>query len=274
VSPGRLFDDARYEDFLASAAAIGPALAAAGDRTLGATILAAVEATARWARSNTNLGIVLLLAPLARAARLVHGAGGAIPGEALRTALARVLDEATVGDARDVYAAIRRAAPGGLGSTEAQDVAGEPTVGLRDAMRLAAARDGIAREYDTAFATTFEVGAPALARARADGLSWADAVVETYLALLAAAPDTHVARRAGVARAERITLEAVAVVHAGGVRTESGRRALARLDDGLRGPDNAGNPGTTADLTAAAILVVLLGGGWHTHMGANDARPR
>ena len=63
-------------------------------------------------------------------------------------------------------------------------------------------------------------------------------------------------------------------VHAGGVRTEGGRRALARLDAGLRGPGNAGNPGTTADLTAAAILVVLLGGGWHTQSGERDARPR
>ena len=68
VSPGRHFHDTRYEDFLASAVAIGPALAPARGRPLGATIRAAVEATARWTRSNTNLGIVLLLAPLARAA--------------------------------------------------------------------------------------------------------------------------------------------------------------------------------------------------------------
>src|SRR5438034_4003507 len=66
VSPFASFRDATYEDFLASAAAIGPALVTAGERSLGATIRAGVEATARWAPSNTNLGLVLLLAPLDR----------------------------------------------------------------------------------------------------------------------------------------------------------------------------------------------------------------
>ena len=73
VSPGRHFADARYEDFLASAVAIGEPLAGAGTRPLGATVRLAVEATARWTRSNTNLGIVLLLAPLARAALRKRG---------------------------------------------------------------------------------------------------------------------------------------------------------------------------------------------------------
>src|SRR3954454_12501969 len=68
VSPGRHFPDARYEDFLASAVAIGDPLSMAGTRPLGTTVRLAIEATARWTRSNTNLGIVLLLAPLARAA--------------------------------------------------------------------------------------------------------------------------------------------------------------------------------------------------------------
>src|ERR1700730_16093211 len=68
VSPGRHFADARYEDFLASAAAIGAPLAGAGTRPVGSTVRLAVEATARWTRSNSNLGIVLLLAPIARAA--------------------------------------------------------------------------------------------------------------------------------------------------------------------------------------------------------------
>ena len=70
VTPGRRFRDMSYEDFLASAAAIGPAFTRAGERGLGATILEAIEATRRWTRANTNLGIILLAAPLARAAAL------------------------------------------------------------------------------------------------------------------------------------------------------------------------------------------------------------
>ena len=258
VSPGRHFADLRYEDFLASAAAIGGPLAGAGTRPVGATVRLAVEATACWTRSNTNLGIVLLLAPLARAALL----SDALSLTDFRGAVRRVLEATSVDDARDVYAAIRRAAPGGLGRVEAQDVADEPTMTLLEVMRLAADRDQIAREYATAFEVSFETGAPVLDRARRDGLSWDDAVVETFLTLLAAAPDTHVARRSGAAVAADVSRRARAALAAGGVRSPSGRRAIDDMDRGLRDARNTANPGTAADLTAAAIFVVLLGGGW------------
>ena len=253
VSPGRHFADLRYEDFLASAAAIGEPLAGAGLRPVGATVRLAVEATARWTSSNTNLGIVLLLTPLACAAL-----EKAALCTDLRGALRRVLEGTTVDDAHDVYEAIRRARPGGLGREEAQDVAGEPTLTLLEVMRLAAGRDGIAREYATAFEVTFGTGVPVLLRARGDGLDWDDAIVETFLTLLAAAPDTHVARRGGVALAAEVSRRASTVLASGGVRSAAGRRAIDEMDRGLRDARNTANPGTTADLTAAAIFVVLL----------------
>jgi len=252
VSPGRHFPDARYEDFLASAVAIGAPLAAAGTRPLGRTVRFAVEATGRWTRSNTNLGIVLLLAPLARAASLADASS------VLRDTLRRVLEATTIDDARDVYAAIRLAAPGGLGEASEQDVKDDPTVTLLDAMRLAADRDGIAREYAQAFETTFEVGAPALEQARREGLDWNDAVVETFLTLLAVRVDTHVARRGGAALADDATRLAREALARGGVRTPDGLRALDEMDRALRDERHLGNPGTTADLTAAAIFVALL----------------
>jgi len=278
VSPGRHFGDTRYEDFLASAAAVGEPFAGAGDRSVGATVRLAIEATRRCTSCNTNLGIVLLLAPLARAALspdLLHRTRPSSPEpragseprapdlvSGLRSAVRRVLDATTVEDARDVYAAIRLASPGGLGRADTQDVAGEPDVTLVEAMRLAAHRDGIAREYATAFDVTFETGAPALERARRDGLSWDDAVVETFLSVLAANPDTHVARRAGEAVAHDVSERARVVLSTGGVRSAEGRRAIEEMDHGLRDARHVRNPGTTADLTTAAILVVLLRGGW------------
>jgi triphosphoribosyl-dephospho-CoA synthase len=254
VSPERHFHDTRYEDFLASAVAIGPALAGAGENPLGATIRRAVEATLSWTRSNTNLGIVLLLAPLARAALR--------DGASLRERLRTVLAETTVTDAGEVYAAIRRARPGGLGEAKAEDVAGAPTVSLRDAMGLAAKRDAIAREYVTDFALTFETGVPAVLAARRDGLAWSDTVVEAYLALLDAAPDTHIARKIGADEAAAISLQARKVRAAGGTRSPEGRQALGVLDTELRDQRNRRNPGTTADLTCAALFVVILEGGW------------
>ena len=129
VSPARPFHDTEYEDFLASAVAIGPALAAAATRPLGMTIRSAVEATLRWTKSNTNLGIILLLAPLARAA--------AREGGDLRSRLARVLDETTMADAAEVYAAIRLARPGGLGKSRRRT--------SPDAQRHVAGSDGPCR---------------------------------------------------------------------------------------------------------------------------------
>ena len=257
VSPGRHFVDLRYEDFLASAVAIGEPLGGAGSRPLGATIRLAIDATVRWTQSNTNVGIVLLLAPLAKAALRINGVGND-----LRPHLSDVLEATDVQDARDVYAAIRKASPGGLGRAESQDVTAEPTVSLLAAMRLAAHRDGVAREYVTAFETTFGVAAPALGQARREGLAWDDAVVETFLKILAHAPDTHIARRGGDGLARDVSSQAKDVLAKGGVRSAAGRRAIDQLDGALRQDSaakaNVGNPGTTADLTAAAIFIELL----------------
>ena len=256
VSPGRPFHDTSYEDFLASAVAIGPAMADAGTVPLGTTIRAAISATRRLTRVNTNLGLVLLIAPLCRAAQLAGGE--------FRARLREVLAETSVADAVSVYEAIRLAAPTGLGAAQAQDVATVPTIPLRDAMALAADRDSIAREYVTDFAITFELGAPALRGALTAGLTWTQAVVETYLDLLSAVPDSHVARKLGSAAAETIMRRAREVRRAGGARTPSGRLALAAFDAQLRDDRNTRNPGTTADLTAAALCLVILEDGWHS----------
>jgi triphosphoribosyl-dephospho-CoA synthase len=253
VSPGRPFADTSYEDFLASAIAIGPALARAGDHPLGRTIRAATDATARVTDRNTNLGIVLLLAPLARAA---------LSGAPLRETLGSVLATTTVDDARQVYAAIRRAAPGGLGRARSQDIERDPTVTLLETMVLASSRDSIAREWRTDFALTFEIGAPALHQARTDDLSWSDAVTECFLTLLAAVPDTLIARKLGQDAACEVSRQARAVLDRGGVRTDEGRTAIQQLDTALRDERNRRNPGTTADLTAAAIFVTLVEHGW------------
>lgn len=256
VSPGIAFHDTRYEDFLASAAAIAPAFLDAGAQPLGETIRRAIEDTRRWTSANTNLGIVLLLAPLARAAH-------APSPKALRDRVRQVIAATTVADAVAVYGAIRLARPGGLGEVAAEDVATSPTVTLAAAMELASERDDIAREYVTAFARTFTVGAPALTKARATGLDWPDAIVECYLALLADSPDTLITRKLGPDAASEVRARAIAVRAAGGMRTNAGRHAVASLDLALRDARNSRNPGTTADITAAAVFVVLLNAGWN-----------
>jgi triphosphoribosyl-dephospho-CoA synthase len=250
VSRHHDFGDMSFEDFLLSAVAVGAALGASGAAGVGETVVRAVEDTRRWVAANTNLGILLLLAPLARAA----ASDTASP---LRSRLSRVLATLTVADARAVYSAIRLADPGGLGQVEAQDVREEPTVTLREAMALAAERDTIAREYVTDYDVTFGLAVPALRRVRACGLGWPAAALESYLGVLAEVPDTLIARKRGHGAARAVSERAREVLGAGEPGSPERARATDVFDSELRGDANGLNPGTTADLVAAALFVVL-----------------
>jgi triphosphoribosyl-dephospho-CoA synthase len=251
ITPSHDFHDTSYEDMLAGAIAVGPELARAGERRVGETVLAVLEASRRVAPSNTNLGIALLLAPLAKAA-LDRGS--------LRRRLGATLRALDVADARAAYAAIRLSGAGGLGERVEHDVHSEPTVGLREAMADAAERDSVASEYVTDYALTFETGVPALAAALGDGLGVREAIVELHLRLLDRAPDTLIARKRGADAAARVSGGAREVLRAGGVRTPAGQRALQSFDASLRDPANALNPGTTADLVTATLFVALVEG--------------
>jgi triphosphoribosyl-dephospho-CoA synthase len=254
ITPRHDFADTSYEDMLRSAIAIGPELGRAGERGVGDTVLAAVRATRRVAGSNTNLGIALLLAPLGRAALT---GDVAVP---LRERVEAVLAGLTLADANAAYAAIREAGAGGLDEPVEHDVRDAPTVTLREAMALAAGRDSVASEYATGFAITFDIGLPALRRARAAGLGPRPATVEAFLALLAAVPDTLIARKRGADAARRVSAGAAEALAAGGVRDAAGRSAVEAFDATLRGDGNALNPGTTADLVTAALFLALLEG--------------
>jgi triphosphoribosyl-dephospho-CoA synthase len=249
ITPSHDFHDTSYEDMVRSAIAIGPELARAGERAVGETVLAVVQASRRVAPTNTNLGIALLLAPLSKAA---------LDGGHLRARLGATLRALDVADARTAYAAIRLSGAGGLGERVEHDVRSDPALGLREAMASAAERDSIASEYVTDYALTFDTGVPALLAALGDGLTVRAAIVEVHLRLLDEAPDTLIARKRGSGAAARVSEGAHAVLAAGGVRTADGRRALRSFDASLRERGNALNPGTTADLVTATLFVALI----------------
>jgi triphosphoribosyl-dephospho-CoA synthase len=251
ITPSHDFHDTSYEDMLRSAIAVGPELARAGERGVGETVLAVVEASRRVAPANTNLGIALLLAPPAKAA--LHPDGG--PLRARLNATLRALD---VADARAAYAAIRLSGAGGLRERVEHDVRAEPTLGLREAMASAAERDSVASEYVTGYTLTFDTGVPVLVAALGDGLALRHAIVELHLRLLEQVPDTLIARKGGTDAAARVSAGARDVLAAGGVRTAEGRRALRSFDASLRERGNALNPGTTADLVTATLFVALI----------------
>lgn len=268
VSPGVAFADMRFEHFVASAVAIGPALGDAGNASVGETIATASADTRRLVAVNTNLGLILLLAPLAAAAAHAPAEEGG-----LRRQLTSVLAALTVRDAALAYEAIRGATPAGMGRADRYDVRErEVGVTLLDAMDAARERDTIAREYVTDFQLTFSLGAETLLRCWREGARFSDAVLTTFLTILAETPDTLIARKNGGAVARDVSRRAARVLTAGGTATAAGGAALVALTGELGDAAHALNPGTTADLVAASLFVALTEGGLLGDLPALTAR--
>jgi triphosphoribosyl-dephospho-CoA synthase len=241
------FSDLTYLDLVLSAAAIAPVLERARGQRVGQTVLDGVCATRQVASTNTNLGILLLLSPLA-----------AVPDSAdLRKGISRVLAQLDVEDARRVYEAIRLAAPGGLGRVTEQDVEQEPTMTLWEVMALAEQRDLVARQYANGFRDVFQ----AVDLGFRDGMkitrSIEGTIIHCHLVLLAAHPDTLIARKRGMAEAERATLWAQQILLEQWPDELQAWKTFAAFDAWLRAEGHSRNPGTTADLVAACLFVAL-----------------
>jgi triphosphoribosyl-dephospho-CoA synthase len=251
VHPEREFEDLGVADLLLAGLAAAPILAGARALGVGRAIRDAARASREVSRSNANLGVVLLLAPLA-----------ASDGEAgpKRSAVAATLEALSVEDARFAYEAIREAQPGGLGQVEREDVREAPTVGLLEAMRLAADRDAVARQYATGFAEVFDLGAEALAAAVHGGCGLEEAVVWCHLLWMARRPDTLIERKCGESAARESQRRAVEVLKGLGPAPSPGfldSRDVESLDAWLRADGNRRNPGASADLVAASLYVAL-----------------
>lgn len=235
VTRYRDFDDLTYLDFVTSAAVASPILAQAADRGVGPTILEAIRATRRVVATNTNLGIVLLLAPLA-----------AVRDPLLSPAsVDEVLNRLTVEDSSAVFEAIRIANPGGLGTSPDQDVWQAPTAPLRAIMGLAADRDLVARQYSNGFRDVLDLGLPALLN---EPPPLESAIQTCHLVLLAELPDTHLARRCGESMALEARQRARAVLHGA---------SFHEFDAWLRADGHRRNPGATADLVTACLFIAI-----------------
>ena len=231
----------------AASASVGPLLAPGA--SVGDRVEDAVKAGHLATGCNTNLGIVLLCAPLASA---LEEQPAPRSRAALRAAVARVIAGTDIDDARAVFRAIVAANPGGLGEAAEQDVRNVPTVDLRSAMQLAAGRDSIARQYANGFADVFDFGVPRFERAAR--ISPEHAVLETYLAYLATWPDSHVARKHGESIAAEVSLVAARFDQARARGAGFDAEKLQAWDAELK--SRGINPGTTADLVAATTFVI------------------
>jgi triphosphoribosyl-dephospho-CoA synthase len=244
------FDDLAYPEFLLSAMAAAPIVAESGQMGVGRSVLHAIQATRHFVRTNTNLGMVLLLAPLA-----------AVPRERnLATGVADVLDSLDLADSKAIFEAIRLGRPGSLGNVPQQDVNSEPTLPLKAIMALAKDRDLIAKQYASNYGDVYEVGLPALEHGLSETGKLELAIINCHLCLLAALPDTLIARKRSRALAQEASLRATGVLAQGWPDAPQGRKALADFDAWLRADGHARNPGSTADLVAACLFAALRDG--------------
>ncbi|SAL05135.1 triphosphoribosyl-dephospho-CoA synthase [Caballeronia calidae] len=239
--------------FIASAGTAASGLFTPGAR-VGARILDAVRRTFDAVGCNTNLGIVLLAAPLCAALER-FGADESIDASRWHASTVRVLADLDIDDARLAYRAIALANPGGLGDAPEQPVHAPPTVTLRAAMMLAADRDSIARQYENGFADIFGAGLDAAGTTTP--ATEHRAMLDAFLAFLATWPDSHIVRKQGAAVAQSVTRDAA--WHRANWRA-AGRAAqspeLDAWDAGLKA--RGINPGTSADLAVATLFVALM----------------
>lgn len=251
LKPGnvhRFGDDPRMSvaDFERSARVAAAPLAQAG-ASVGERISASVAATIAAVGHNTNLGIILLSAPLASAALSEEASD-------LRKRLAKVLAGLGLEDAREAYAAIRLANPGGLGDVPNHGIDAEPTITLLEAMKAAEGHDRIAWNYSHDFADIFNSGLPRLRDAAKRGWTAPLATTSVYLGFLSTIPDSLIERKFGRPQALEVQAEAKALAAKLNDSGDPGEieQILKDFDRSLK--SRGLNPGTSADLTVATLF--------------------
>jgi triphosphoribosyl-dephospho-CoA synthase len=234
------------QDFIASADVVSEVIAQP-DLTLGERILLSVQATQSAVKMNTNLGMILLCAPLIQAKLYVHGTG-------LQANIHAVINGCNIEDAEACFAAIRLANPAGLGAADTHDVHNPADCTLQQAMQQAANQDSIARQYVNNFADVFD-GLAYYQKALDKWQRPAWAAAALYLHFLSSFLDSHIVRKQGETIAKLVQNEAIehAVEFNKAFNPKNYQSALMAFDAALK--KRGLNPGTSADLTVASLFL-------------------
>ena len=243
--------DMQVSDFIRSAELVTPLLCDR-ERDISERILDSVEITRQQVGCNTNLGMILLIAPIIFASQHKSADISLVSG------VNESLDSLNVEKSAKIFQAIRVASPGGLGQSDKYDVHLQPEVTIKEAMQAARDRDRIAFQYVNNFKDIFELGARTIRFAvdRWQSEKWA--MVSCYLGLLAKFTDSHVQRKFGLQVASEVKASAQAIeqkFHACNM-PETMTEELLEYDKKLK--SKGVNPGTSADLTVASVLVYKL----------------
>ena len=277
------FEKTRVEHFLASSVAAGPTFQEAaylgtsvaekrlevGKVGLGELIKDCTVDVNAWQKGgNTILGTVMLFVPIAVAAGITPMKEDyVLDFSKLRKNIDLVVKSTTAWDSVHLYEAVDIANPSGLGGAPDLDVTNpaskerllKENVGLFEVFKIASAYDDICYEWVNNYPITFDLAYPYLMK-QLESKSLNTAVVHTFLKILSERPDTFIARKVGKEKALEVSSDAKKVLELGGLETAKGKKSLVELDKKLRSKGNSCNPGTTADLTAAALALCTLSG--------------
>ncbi len=257
VYPGAEFDDLGVNDFLIAADCGAKVIDASVGVSLGETIYRCVASCAQRTQSNANLGIILLLVPLAKAS--VIAASNDRPAECslerLRDGLCSVLGAIDAGDSVRIFDAIALAHPGGMGKSVSWDVnQAQVCTDIIAAMELARDRDQIALQYCTGFSTVFDTVAPLVKQSIESKGTVAAGITEAQIALLSQIDDSLIARKCGPLMAQEARRRAQRVARLDAA--DSVHPEWQQFDTWLLAYANRRNPGTTADMIAAGLFVL------------------
>jgi triphosphoribosyl-dephospho-CoA synthase len=278
------FEGTRYEHFLASAVAATPFFQLAAERgiaiaegktnvrnaELGRIIKDCVANINAWQHGgNTLLGTVILLSPIAVATGMTPtNEEAAFDISKLRNNLKQVVESTTSDDAVQLYEAISIANPSGLGEAPELDV-NDPSsvdrivkenISLFRVFEIASEYDNVCYEWVNNYPKTFDLAYPYLLKQISETGKLNVSIVHTFLKILAEHPDTFIIRKVGADRAREVSAKAESILELGGLETSDGKESLSKFDSELRSSDSLLNPGTTADIIAAALALCVLGG--------------
>lgn len=248
------FEDTTLKDFLISGQILGTCIDRGAQHSVGHVIRDVVETTRAAVGVNTNLGLALLICPLARCVQMF--------GRIDRQTVGNVLGLMDADDAADVWAAIGIASPGGLGEVEHYNLADSAPNDLLAAMRLAAERDLVARQYVSEFSMVLDVVTPRLVQSTQRLGSLDLGIVRTQIGLIAEYGDSLILRKCGEEIDHQAQIRATQIRDLWDQQNDVGlvEPMLAELDFWMRSDGNRRNPGTTADLIGAGLFVGLQSG--------------
>ena len=277
------FERTRYEHFLASAVAIVSSFECAAlrgvlvsqgeihvsDVGLGQIIKNSMVDVNAWQHGgNTLLGTAILLSPIAVAAGMTLTKENVFKISKIRENVKLVVESTTPEDAINVYEAVKNANPSGLGKVSELDINDPDSINrirkekisLYQIFKIASKYDTICSEWVNNYPITFDVAYPFLMEQTRQTDDLDTAIVHTFLKVLAEHPDTLIARKTSREKALEVSFKAKEILRLGGLETSSGRKSLSEFDRELRKVGNLLNAGTTADVIAAALALIILNG--------------